>query len=65
MKLHYLLAVTFFMRQFAILSAAADPGRILLGWHTMPPSGCGCSSGVEHLLPKQRVVGSNPITRSS
>lgn len=24
---------------------------------------CGCSSGVEHLLPKQRVVGSNPITR--
>jgi hypothetical protein len=26
---------------------------------------CGCSSGVEHLLPKQRVVGPNPITRSS
>ena len=25
----------------------------------------GCSSGVERLLPKQDVVGSNPITRSS
>lgn len=24
----------------------------------------GCSSGVERLLPKQNVVGSNPITRS-
>ena len=25
----------------------------------------GCSSGVERLLPKQDVVGSNPITRSN
>lgn len=25
---------------------------------------CGCSSVAEHLLPKQRAVGSNPISRS-
>ena len=25
----------------------------------------GCNSGVEYLLPKQNVVGSNPITRSN
>ncbi len=28
-------------------------------------SACGCNSVVECLLPKQKVVGSNPITRSS
>jgi hypothetical protein len=26
---------------------------------------CGCSSVVERLLPKQDIVGSSPITRSS
>ena len=46
------------------------------GARTSPPfdgaqPGCynvahsGCNSGVECLLPKQNVVGSNPITRSS
>ena len=29
------------------------------------PSQCECSSGVEHHLAKVRVVGPNPITRSS
>ena len=29
-----------------------------------PPCASGCNSGVECLLPKQNVVGSNPITRS-
>ena len=32
---------------------------------TIGPDGMGgCNSGVEYLLPKQNVVGSNPITRS-
>ena len=39
------------------------PLRILLSWVRIKIQG-GCNSAVECLLPKQDVVGSNPITRS-
>ncbi len=34
-------------------------------WYTFCAfRGCGCGSAVERLLAKEKVVGSNPITRS-
>ncbi len=33
--------------------------------HYICDTNCGSSSGVEHQLPKLRVVGSNPISRST